>query len=1349
MKKRWARAALSAALVGSMVLGSTMSSYAWTTSNEVSDREEASAAISLEAAGEGMVLLENNGTLPVAKDSKIVVYGGGALATIKGGTGSGDVNQRTVINAYDGLSEVYNIANEDYWEPYLHDWALAQAGELTQSTEYVNVERSWFSYTYSINESLIDDAEFRSQQDIDCAFYVVSRISGEGADRQNVQEGDGDYYLSDIERANIDELAHYYNKVVVILNTANVIDTKFVNEINEKYPDGIDSVLLMGQAGMYGGRALAQVLDGERNPSGKLVDTWPVDYMDFPSSATLGENIVDSRTEYDEYYYDDIYVGYRYFDTFNVTPAYEFGFGLSYTTFEQEIVGFQADADNVTIGVRVTNTGDTYAGKEVVEVYFSAPDGALEKPYQELIAYGKTDELKPGESQIMTLSFTTDEMSSYSEELAAYLMEDGDYVIRVGNSSRNTHVAGVVALDEDTITEQLSNQMTIEEGKEEILNEGKLSNEGVTPYSYEGEAEEIASAQRVSLSKEDFGEAANNASTAEDENVVTYYSSNDANADSAKYAAKGGWLTANSTEETLVPVETDNEWTLLDVYNGRITMEQFVAGLSIDQLSWIVNGVDVGTASTAGTGQLGTFQYRDADSFVYTDAEGNETREGGSTLGWTALYTSGTVWASTPNYYNTLLIPSTDLSDGPAGARITRTGTKTLYELVSPVEVAQNEDGDYYVAKEAEFNVMENETYYQYATAFPVGALLAQTWNQELLERVGQAYGDEYEEFEMTYILGPGMNIHRTPLCGRNFEYYSEDPLVTGFTASSFTKGMQSKDGVGVTLKHFAGNNNETYRNYVNDVVSERALREIYLKGFEIAVKSAAPMAIMTSYNLINGQRTVNSYDLNTDILKNEWGFEGAVMSDYGAANRAQANEELGLNMWANIMHSGNDWIMGGSTQSLTGTASFASLLKVDSLETPEMALGDLQDSAISILTSVMRSNMFGDKMADYVDTDFVSAEEIAELQQIHNGSYTALFEDSLKTYATVSKRDASTPGGSEGDKDMVDTALSRVIAMIEGLDSSKYTQASWAEVAEALAAAKEVNVESATQAELDAALNSLLKAFGNLEYGVQKLHLEIALEAAEKILPSIGSYEGGENLEAVVEAGRTVLENNNATQSEVDQAAYAILDELSKLAKNANVASLESLIDAAETLMEGNYTQSSLNDLQAAIDNAKAVIADENRGENDISDAFTEIIDAIMNLQLKGNKAALRAVIVKANEILASADIYVASTISGLDAILANARAVYNNDNATQSMVDSAVESLTLKLTEARLVGDVDGNGAVTTSDSVSLLKYSAEMSDLDKTSRECADVNGDGVADTKDAALILQYAAEKIAAF
>ncbi len=997
--KKWSRRLLSAAIAGTMIVGNSVTSFAWTTSNEVSEREERSADLAVEAAQEGMVLLKNDGVLPVHSGAKVALYGSGAVCTIKGGTGSGDVNQRNVVNIYDGLKDVYQIANQSYLQPYIDDWAKAQAGELEEGTDYINAEQQFFNIVYTGNETEIKDAQALSQQDIDCAFYVISRVSGEGADRA-AAENDGDYNLSEMERKNLETLTQYYDNVVVILNTANVIDTKFIEEI-----PGIDAVLLMSQGGMYGGTALADVLTGEVSPSGKLVDTWPVDFMDFPSSATLGENYdpENGREPYDEFYYDDIYVGYRYFDTFNVDPAYEFGYGMSYTTFETEPVSVTADAQNVTVQVKVTNTGDTYSGKEVVQVYFSAPDGELEKPYQELIGYAKTDVLAPGQSQTVSITFKTDEMSSYSEEKAAYIMEDGDYVIRVGNSSRNTKVAAVLTLDADTITEQLSNQLTVQEDKAEQLESGKLSNADATPYSYDTEEEEIAAAERIALASADF-ETVNNASTLDDESVVTYYSENDANTDSAKYFAKGGWNT-DKVEEKFEAVTTDEGYTLLDVYNGTCTMEQFVAGLSVEELSYIVNGVDADAeygVDYAWENKLGDMTW----------GEGEDAVNAGSSLGYLANYVQGTVWASTGRYYNTHLIPTVSLPDGPAGTRISKEGVTDLYNVKSDVVVS--EDGSA-IEKEAEIEILEDAQYYQYCTAWPVGCMLAQTWNTELLERVGTAYGEEMAEMGVTYLLGPGMNIHRTPLCGRNFEYYSEDPTVTGYTALSFTQGLQSNDGVGVTLKHFAGNNNENGRSYVNDVVSERAVREIYLKGFEIAVKGAAPMAIMTSYNKINGEYAVNNYDLCTDICKEEWDFDGLIMSDYGAANRAQPNEELGLNMWANIMHAGNDWIMGGSANSIVPETDEAGKViqdasfngQINVAEEPTMALGDLQDSAITILNGIMRSNKFGDNMANYVDTSIVAPQDVAELQGIHNGSYTEGFEEKLVDYMTVEKEAA------------------------------------------------------------------------------------------------------------------------------------------------------------------------------------------------------------------------------------------------------------------------------------------------------------------------------------------------------
>lgn len=996
--KKWSKKLLSAAIAGTMIIGNSTTTFAWTTSNEVSEREEKNAELAVEAAQEGMVLLKNNGALPVNAGSKIALYGSGAVCTIKGGTGSGDVNQRNVVNIYDGLKDVYNIANQSYLQPYIDDWAKAQAGELTEGTEYINAQQQFFNTVYTGNETHITDAQTLSQQDIDCAFYVISRVSGEGSDRA-AAENDGDYNLSEIERENLETLTKFYDKVVVLLNTANVIDTKFIEEI-----PGIDAVLLISQGGMYSGTAVADVLTGEVSPSGKLVDTWPVDFMDFPSSATLGENYdaENSREQYDEFYYDDIYVGYRYFDTFNVKPAYEFGYGMSYTTFETEPVSVTADAQNVTVEVKVTNTGDTYSGKEVVQVYFSAPDGELEKPYQELIAYAKTDVLAPGQSQTLSVTFKTDEMSSYSEDKAAYIMEDGDYIIRVGNSSRNTKVAAVLTLDADTITEQLSNQLVIQEDKVEQFEAGKLSNEGVTPYSYDTEAAEIEAAKQIALTSTDFV-TVNNASAMDDESVITYYSENDANTDSAKYFAKGGWNT-DKVEEKFEAVTTDKEFTLLDVYNGTCTMEQFVAGLNIEELSYIVNGIEADNI-------YGVDYARANELSDMTWEEGEDTVEAGSALGYLANYVQGTVWASTGRYYNTQLIPSVSLPDGPAGIRITKEGVTTLYDVVSDVVVA--EDGSE-IEKEAEIDVLEDAQFYQYCTAWPVGCMLAQTWNTELLERVGTAYGEELSEMGATYLLGPGMNIHRTPLCGRNFEYYSEDPTLTGYTALSFTQGVQSNDGVGVTLKHFAANNNENGRNYVNDVVSERALREIYLKGFEIAVKGAAPMAMMTSYNKINGEYAVNNYDLCTDICKGEWGFDGLIMSDYGAANRAEPNEELDLNMWANIMHAGNDWIMGGSSNSVVAEtdeegnivqdASFTAQINV--AEEPSMGLGDLQDSAITILNGIIKSNKFGDNMANYVDTSIVAPQDVAELQKIHNGSYTKAFEDKLISYINIEKEE-------------------------------------------------------------------------------------------------------------------------------------------------------------------------------------------------------------------------------------------------------------------------------------------------------------------------------------------------------
>lgn len=323
---------------------------------------------------------------------------------------------------------------------------------------------------------------------------------------------------------------------------------------------------------------------------------------------------------------------------------------------------------------------------------------------------------------------------------------------------------------------------------------------------------------------------------------------------------------------------------------------------------------------------------------------------------------------------------------------------------------------------------------------------------------------------------------------------------------------------------------------------------------------------------------------------------------------------------------------------------------------------------------------------------------------------------------------------------------LDKIINLIEGLDPEEYTAESWAEVAEALTAAKEALDNNASQKELDKALADLIGAFGRLEYGVQRLHLETALKAADAVLALAENYEDTAALAAAVEAGKAVLEDKTAAQEAVDNAACTVLDELFKMAKKADISSLESLIEAAKGLLEGSYTSGSLSDLRDAVERAEEVVADQNRGDNDIADAYEGLINAVINLKMKGNKAALRAMLLKADEVLADADAYVAATVEGLADTKAAAQAVYDDEDAVQSEVDEAVRSLTLRVAEARLKGDVDGDGKITTDDSAALLRAAAELKMLDADAQASADVNGDGTADTSDAVLILQYAAEKV---
>ena len=437
--KRTSKRVMAVAVSLAMVLTGSTSALAATTNPEISDREIEHKTAAKNIAAQGMVLLENkNNSLPISKEkgTKIALFGQGVYNTIKGGTGSGAVNQRDNVTVQQGFENAgYDIVDIDFVNQ-MHERWTANGGGTSQGWSYKWVNEPIYEQT----EGAVDQIKAAAEK-TDTAIYVIARNSGEGSDRS---AGKGDYLLSDDEEANLKLLGQNFENVVVVLNVGGIIDTKFFDEI-----DGLDSMLLMSQAGMTGGDALVEVLNGTVNPSGKLTDTWPVNFDDNPSSEGFANQ--DGNTA-QELYNDDIFVGYRYYDTFGVDVSYPFGYGGSYTSFAMSTKSVKADKDKVTVQVKVKNTG-TVSGKEVAEVYFSAPDGELDKPYQELAGYAKTDELAPGESQILTISFDTKEMGSYDTDKAAYVMEDGDYIIRVGNSSRNTHVAAKLNVAEDMITE--------------------------------------------------------------------------------------------------------------------------------------------------------------------------------------------------------------------------------------------------------------------------------------------------------------------------------------------------------------------------------------------------------------------------------------------------------------------------------------------------------------------------------------------------------------------------------------------------------------------------------------------------------------------------------------------------------------------------------------------------------------------------------------------------------------------------------------------------------------------------------------------------------------------------------
>ena len=786
--------------------------FSGTRDPKVQEWETQHRQLAKEAAAEGIVLLKNEDQiLPLKAGSKVALYGAGAGRTIKGGTGSGDVNERESVTIWQGMKNAgFEITSEDWirsyekiYEKARQDW---KDDIVTRSGGNGGNVMDFFT-VYSTTPFIMPtgDSVEKPEKDCDTAIYVLSRVAGEGADRNAAK---GDYYLKEDEHQMLSDLCSYYKNVIVAVNAGGQVDLSFMDEFSN-----IKALLILSQPGMEGGNAFADVISGKVNPSGKLVDSWAYRYEDYPNAASFSHN--NGNVE-KEFYEEGIYVGYRYFDTFAVPVRYGFGYGLSYTIFEIKEKNIQFDSEhNIQVSVSVKNTGDT-AGKEVVQIYAALPGGQVEKEAHRLVAYEKTALLQPQEEQTLILKIPAERFAFYEEEKAAWILGKGFYGIFAGTSLESAELAGGLKLEQDVILEKVKTLFPLKESLKELQQQS-------------GQTEKREDALKVQAVEKGLPVLEIGAAGFETKEIL--YKKN----------------------SELVEKEA----------------AEFVETLSIEELIDLAAG-DPGKAQGGNLGAAG----------ISVPGSAGETHRCAIEKGLASIV----------------------LADGPAGLRLMKYYHVNDGRIVSMPFEFSLEGGLFYDGS----TDLPGERYYQYCTAIPVGTMLAQTWNTGLIQKVGAMIGKEMEYFGVTLWLAPGMNIHRNPLCGRNFEYYSEDPYVAGTIAAAMTKGVQSNYGCGTTIKHFACNNQEDNRMGSDSIVSERSLRELYLKGFEIAVKESHPMSIMTSYNLINGIHAANSYDLCTDVARNEWGFDGAIMTDW-------TTTENGADCTASgCMRAGNDLVMPG-----------------------------------------------------------------------------------------------------------------------------------------------------------------------------------------------------------------------------------------------------------------------------------------------------------------------------------------------------------------------------------------------------------------------------------------------------
>lgn len=761
------------------------------------------AAHCRKAIPEGIVLLENDGALPLKESENIALFGRGQFEYLKSGSGSGGrVNCPYVTNVYDEIKGRVTLDNSvtQFYRDFIKQNPFDAGGDWKPCFCQIDAVPS---------EKLVCDAAASS----DKAIYIICRNVGESFDYEKVK---GNWYLSQQEDATLSLLSQYFKNVIVLINSGNIMDMSWV----KKY--GIGTVAYIWQGGQEGGVGTVDALMGDTAPSGRLTDTIAISPQDYPCDDCFGDPIKSIHKE-------DIFVGYRYFETFARDKVlYPFGFGLGYTTFIQEVTDITKGGDIITISVNVKNTGD-FSGKDVVQVYFSAPQGVLGKPARELIAFKKTDTLVPGESQQITLQFDICNMACYDDcgktgYPFAWVLEGGEYNIYVGQNVRDAKQSFAFSLDKTRLVKQCVQALApIEEFDRMINQNGNIGFEKATLKQYD-------LAERI-----------------------------------------------NQNLPKALEITGDKGIMLQDVASGKNTLDEFIAQFDEKALTEIVRGEGFASPKATYPGTASCFA--------------------GVTKAW-----------------NDKGVPVVTTCDGPSGIRM--------------------------------------ETSNVNATCIPVGALLASAWAPELFEGIYNCLTDEMKQYDVDVLLGPGMNIHRSGLCGRNFEYFSEDPYLTGVYADTIASYFTQK-GFYATIKHFAVNSQEFNRKDVNEVLSERALREIYLKPFEIAVKGGFVQSIMTSYNRINGIHTSGNYDLTTTILRDDWGYDGFVMTDWGTTmddpnNGTDKNTNL-----ATMVKAQNDIYKVKSDSTLCEDD------QLESLENGYLTIGELQRCAKNLLSFALKTYAF------------------------------------------------------------------------------------------------------------------------------------------------------------------------------------------------------------------------------------------------------------------------------------------------------------------------------------------------------------------------------------------------------